>query len=170
MIICYLTNLSMFSSTMHFLGNGFSYKQLFYIFVMLNIVFLAVTIVLLVIGPVSGKTFFQTLFIILYFQAAFFIFHIVVSKIVDIVWLPTNANKDKVSLLGVFCGSIIYATKFAIIDKQLLHIVSKHGNKAPLIAVLVIMSFWAFFYFLFHIEIKYPLRKRKFFRRKKKSS
>ena len=36
MIICYLVQLPFFSSIIHFLGNGFSYKQILYIFIILS--------------------------------------------------------------------------------------------------------------------------------------
>ncbi len=168
MIILYLAKLQLFDRIIKFLTNAFTYVQIFYIFAMLNLIFFAITIVFFTIAPGSGRSFFETIFIILYFQAAFFVFHIAVGRIIDIFWLPDKANYNKVSLLGIFLGAIIFVTKIAIIDQEILNIVYTHGIKAPMIAALSIMAFWSFFYFLFHIEVQYPLKHKQIFSKRKK--
>ncbi|NRA73267.1 MAG: hypothetical protein HRU36_00775 [Rickettsiales bacterium] len=141
-----------------FLKTCLEYKDLFKLFLIFNIVcFVAVLIVLMTIS--RDRSIFETIFIVLYFEISFLIFHLVVAHIVDFIWLPENNIRNRISLCGVCMGSVLYALKFNIIDKKLLGL-STDYDKLLLTAIIALMLFWVFFTLLFHLKWKNLLKRR----------
>jgi|GEM_PF-3442755 len=152
-----------FNNIIKFLDTEFTYKDFINVVLMLNAAFFVILAMVVMIGPENDRSIVESIFVIIYFQAAFFIFHFVVAKIVDMVWNKKNTKFSNVSMLGMTIGSICYIAKINIIDKSLLNLFYFSPNKGPtpLLAVLTLFLFWSFFALLFHFEVKYPLKGRR---------
>jgi len=161
-IVVSLQQLSILSSIIKFLDIEFTYKDFIHLVLILNAAFFVIIAAILMIGPVNNRSIVESLFVIAYLEAAFFVFHFVVAKIVDMIWHSNNIKFGNVSMLGMTLGSICYVSKINIIDKSLLNLFYLNSDKgfAPLLAVVTLILFWSFFALLFHFEVKYPLKGR----------
>jgi hypothetical protein len=147
-----------------FLDTEFTYKDFIYVVIIMNSAFFVIIAAVLLMGPTNGRNIFESLFVIFYFEAAFFVTHFVVAKIVDLAWNSKNEKTWNVSMLGMIMGSIFYITKINVIDKSVLNLFyfdSTQGS-TPILAVVTLMLFWSFFALLFHFECKNPLKGRRF--------
>lgn len=130
-----------------------SFKSVFQIFLLLNISF-AFIIFLFMLYSIK-YSFLELLFILLYLEAAFFIFHIVVAKCVDVVWSKSSMKTADVSLLGLVVASIMYVIKVKLVEEKFLGIFEDVyiNNPKVLTLIIVLMLFWTFFTLLFNFKI-----------------
>ena len=161
-VVFALKRMSFLDRIVNFLDVEFTYKDFVYLVMILNAAFIAIIGLLVLVGPQTNRGLVESVFVIVYFQIAFFIFHFVVGKCVDTVWHQKTTRFGNVSMLGMVVGSICYVTKINIIDKSLLHLFYFSSDKGgtPLFAVMTLVLFWVFFALLFHFEVKYPLKKK----------
>lgn len=152
-LVLYFQDLKLGEGCVSFVEKTFSYSKMLYVFAIMNVV---VGILLLLITHVSimpSHPFSNVLFAVVYFQVSFLVFHIVIAKIIDAIWLPNTYSKNSVSLLGLYFGSIFYIYKFDIFDKEIFNIQYTHGSATPLTAALTLIIFWTFFSLLFKFNI-----------------
>ncbi|MCH9754112.1 MAG: hypothetical protein K0T99_04345 [Alphaproteobacteria bacterium] len=161
-VVFALKKMTFLDRVVSFLDIEFTYKDFVYLVMILNASFIAIIAMVLLVGPQTSRGLVESLFVIVYFQIAFFIFHFVVGKCVDFVWHKKTTKFGNVSMLGMVMGSIFYVTKINIVDKSLLHLFYFSSDKGgtPLFAVVTLILFWVFFALLFHFEVKYPLGKK----------
>ncbi len=155
----FLAKSNFMSKIIRFLHGTLEYKNLFHLFLMFNLAFLVMIIVMLSVGMLAGRSLFESIFVILYFEIAFIIFHIVIAKAVDYIWDANLLNQNKVSVLGLYCGAIFYIIKVNIISENVLGIISIESD-VSLFALLALLLFWTFFIILFHFELRYPIKRR----------
>jgi hypothetical protein len=161
-VVFALKRMSFLDRVVNFLDIEFTYKDFVYLVMILNAAFVAIIAMVVLIGPYTNRGMVESLFVIVYFQISFFIFHFVVGKCIDLVWHKKTTKFGNVSMLGMVIGSICYIAKINIIDKSLLHLFYFSSDKGgtPLFAVFTLALFWIFFALLFHFEVKHPLKKK----------
>ena len=161
-IIIALSKISFLDKLIAFLDIEFTYKDFIHLMMMLNTVFFVIMAVALLVVPDSDRDLFGSVFVVIYFEVAFFVLHFIVAKIVDIIWHKNNHIFGNVSMFGMVIGSICYVVKLNVIDQNLLHLFYFDATKSstPLLAVVTLVLFWSFFALLFHFEVKYPLKGR----------
>lgn len=157
--VIWLSKNKIMDKLVRFLHGTLDYKNIFQLFVMFNIAFFMLILVMVSVGMLAGRSLFESIFIIIYFEAAFLIFHVVIAKAFDYIWNAETFEHKKISILGLYFASILYVTKLNVIDETLLGIASTKNNMS-LFAVLTLILFWTFFAILFHFELKYPIRRR----------
>lgn len=161
-VVFALKKMNFLDRVIRFLDIEFTYKDFIYLMIILNASFLAIIAMIALVGPITNRGLVESVFVLVYFQIAFFVFHFVVGKCVDSVWHQKTTKFGNVSMFGMVMGSICYITKINVIDKSLLHLFYFSSDKGgtPLFAVIILSLFWVFFALLFHFEVKYPLKKR----------
>jgi len=162
LIIISLSNMRFLNRLIRFLDTEFTYKDFIFLITTLNVLFFIIISMLLIIAPGNDRNLFESLFVLIYFESAFFILHFIIAKIIDMVWHKGPSTFTNVSMLGVIMGSIFYVIKINVIDQSLMHLFYFDSTKssAPLLAVVTLILFWSFFALLFHFEVKYPLKGR----------
>jgi len=167
-IVVALSKSSFLNFIIKFLDVDFTYKDFLRVILIINLFFAATLFIACFVVPHSSldRDIFSSIFVILYFEIAFFVTHFVVAKIVDLIWHRKDKVFSNASMLGLILGSMFYVIKINVIDKSLLHLFyfSPVKGASPLIAWVALVVFWSFFALLFHFEVKYPLKR--FSRRK----
>jgi hypothetical protein len=167
-VVVALSNSSFLNFIIRFLDTDFTYKDFIKVVLIINAFFAVTLFCAYLVVPYSSldRNIFSSIFVILYFEAAFFVIHFVVAKIVDLIWHRKDKVFSNASMLGLILGSMFYVIKINVIDQSLLNLFyfAPIKGSLPLVAWMTLVVFWTFFALLFHFEVKYPLRR---FARKK---
>lgn len=153
--VIWLSQLSFMSQLIKYLHSSLEYKNFYYLFLIFNIAFFILLLVMVSVGMLAGRSLFESIFVILYFELTFLVFHVVVAKAFDYIWSEEIVEQKKVSVLGVYFASILYVLKLNVIDETLLGFANTKNNMS-LFAVLILILFWTFFILLFHFDLRYP--------------
>ena len=131
-----------------------SFKSIFQIFLLLNISFAFVIFLFILYN--KKHSVLELLFILFYLEAAFFIFHIVIAKYVDVLWLNSPLKTQEVSLMGLTVASVIYVIKVKLVEERFFGIFEDVYIKDTkvLTLILTLVLCWIFFTLLFNFKIK----------------
>ncbi|MBP9791877.1 MAG: hypothetical protein KBC27_01550 [Rickettsiales bacterium] len=138
------------------LDSKISYKDLLQVFLLLNISCGFFIFFLLFFH--NKYSLMEFIFLLLYFEISFFVFHIVVAKLTDLVWANSSLKSDSMSLCGFIVASVFYVIKLKLVEESFFKIfedVYINDSKA-LILMIVLSLCWTFFVLLFNFKIKLP--------------
>lgn len=136
------------------LDKTIGYKDFFQIFVLINIAFMFVIVIFILLN--KKYSLIELLFILLYLELAFFVFHIFVAKIIDLVWHGSKFSESRVSLMGLIVASVLYVIKIRVVEEKFFGIFDDIyiNDYKALILITSLSLFWVFFTLLFNFKAK----------------
>jgi hypothetical protein len=158
-VIIILSSSGLMRKLIAILQTCIDYRDFFRLFVIFNISFFILILAFLITAS-QKRNVLETIFIIIYFEVSFLVFHIASAHLIDFIWTPKDKKANNVSLLGLCIASVIYAVKLNIIDRKLVGSFVMY-DKLLLTAIVALILFWVFFTLLFHLEWKNLLMRNK---------
>ena len=134
------------------LDKKISYKNIFQLFLLLNIAFAFVLILFILLNTKYSAL--EMVFIFAYLEGAFLAFNIIVAKIIDLVWLKADFSNCNVSLMGLVFASILYVIKLRLVEERFFGIFDDtYINDYKAFVLMITLSLlWVFFVLLFNFR------------------
>jgi hypothetical protein len=138
------------------LDSKLSYKNLSQIFLLLNISCGLFIFFLLFFN--NKYSVVECIFLLVYFEISFFVFHVIVAKFIDLLWSNSSLKSDAMSLFGFIVASVFYVIKLKLVDESFFKIFEDAyiNDSKGLVLMIVLSLFWTFFALLFNFKITLP--------------